>query len=93
MDWRSTGGQDREKDNELLRLTATQYSSWPVCKNAGKVLTHQYLLREIWATTIPTIAIPAVFIANCVKRSKRTSIIGTYYHGSGVGYRFVAGES
>jgi two-component system KDP operon response regulator KdpE len=40
-----------KKDNEWLKLTATQYSLLVLLgKNPGKVLTHQYLLREIWGS-------------------------------------------
>src|SRR4051812_22419350 len=37
------------KDSELIKLTATEYSLLALfAKNEGKVLTHQYLLREVW---------------------------------------------
>lgn len=36
-------------DNEVLKLTATEYSLLTLlAKNDGKVLTHQYILRQIW---------------------------------------------
>jgi two-component system KDP operon response regulator KdpE len=36
-------------DNELIKLTATEYSLLTLlAKNDGKVLTHQYILRNIW---------------------------------------------
>jgi two-component system KDP operon response regulator KdpE len=36
-------------DNEQLKLTATEYSLLTLlAKNDGKVLTHQYILRNIW---------------------------------------------
>lgn len=36
-------------DNEPLKLTATEYSLLTLlAKNDGKVLTHQYILRQIW---------------------------------------------
>lgn len=38
-----------KKNNELIKFTATEYNLLAVLvKNEGKVLTHQYLLREIW---------------------------------------------
>ncbi len=37
------------KDNEILKLTSTEFSLLAVmAKNSGKVLTHQYLLKEVW---------------------------------------------
>lgn len=36
-------------DNELIKLTATEYSLLTLlAKNDGKVLTHQFILRNIW---------------------------------------------
>jgi len=36
-------------DNEPLKLTATEYSLLTLlAKNDGKVLTHQYILKQIW---------------------------------------------
>ena len=36
-------------DNELLKLTTTEYSLLTLlAKNDGKVLTHQYILKQIW---------------------------------------------
>ena len=36
-------------DNETLKLTATEYSLLTLlAKNDGKVLTHQYILKQIW---------------------------------------------
>ena len=36
-------------DNETLKLTATEYSLLTLlARNDGKVLTHQYILRQIW---------------------------------------------
>src|SRR4051812_46368618 len=38
-----------KKNNELVRLTSTEYSLLALmAKDEGKVLTHQYLLRAIW---------------------------------------------
>ena len=37
------------KDNEIIKLTATEFSLLSIlAKNSGRVLTHQYLLKEIW---------------------------------------------
>ncbi len=38
-----------KKDQQLLKLTSTEYNLLALfVKNEGKVLTHQYILREIW---------------------------------------------
>ncbi|HWK05728.1 MAG TPA: response regulator [Puia sp.] len=85
-----------KKDNELLRLTATQYSLLALFgKNAGKVLTHQYLLREIWGESYTDqLQYLRVFIAQLRKKiEKDINYPEHIITESGVGYRFVAGES
>jgi two-component system, OmpR family, KDP operon response regulator KdpE len=38
-----------KKDGEILKLTLTEFSLLALlAKNPGKVLTHQYLLKEVW---------------------------------------------
>jgi two-component system, OmpR family, KDP operon response regulator KdpE len=38
-----------KRNNELLKLTSTEYNLLSLfVKNEGRVLTHQYILREIW---------------------------------------------
>jgi two-component system, OmpR family, KDP operon response regulator KdpE len=38
-----------KKDGEFLKLTSTEFALLALlAKNSGKVLTHQYLLREVW---------------------------------------------
>jgi len=42
-------GHTVRKNNILLKLTATEFSLLALmARNSGKVLTHQYLLKEIW---------------------------------------------
>ncbi|HTI10051.1 MAG TPA: response regulator [Puia sp.] len=85
-----------KKDNEPLRLTATQYSLLALFgKNAGKVLTHQYLLREIWGESYTDqLQYLRVFIAQLRKKiEKDVNYPEHIITESGVGYRFVAGES
>ncbi len=37
------------KNNEIIKLTATEFSLLTLlAKNRGRVLTHQYILKEIW---------------------------------------------
>jgi two-component system KDP operon response regulator KdpE len=38
-----------KKENKIVKLTATEYSLLALMiKNEGKVLTHQYLLNQVW---------------------------------------------
>jgi two-component system KDP operon response regulator KdpE len=42
-------GHTAKKNGILLKLTSTEFSLLSVlAKNAGRVLTHQYLLKEVW---------------------------------------------
>ncbi|MFI5219465.1 MAG: response regulator [Bacteroidia bacterium] len=84
-----------KKKNEMVKLTATEYTLLSLlAKNEGKVLTHQYLLREVWGPGyINQSQYLRVFIAQLRKKieddaNKPKHIITE----SGVGYRFVAGE-
>jgi two-component system, OmpR family, KDP operon response regulator KdpE len=82
-----------KKNNELIKLTSTEYALLALfAKNEGKVLTHQYLLREIWGPGyINQSQYLRVFIAQLRKKTEddanRPAHIITE---SGVGYRFVA---
>lgn len=81
------------KNNEPLRLTATQYSLLALFgKNAGKVLTHQYLLRQIWGESYTDqLQYLRVFIAQLRKKiEKDVNYPEHIITESGVGYRFVA---
>lgn len=84
-----------KKDNETVKLTATEYSLLVLfAKNEGKVLTHQYLLREVWGPGyINQSQYLRVFIAQLRKKietdANRPEFIVTE---SGVGYRFAAKE-
>lgn len=80
------------KNNETLRLTATEFSLLSLLvKNRGRVLTHQYILKEVWGYgyTEQTQYL-RVFVAQLRKKiednpSKPTLLITE----SGIGYRFV----
>lgn len=40
------------KNGEIIKLTATEYSLLTLfIKNAGKVITHSYILKEVWGKT------------------------------------------
>jgi two-component system, OmpR family, KDP operon response regulator KdpE len=78
------------KNGELIKLTATEYTLLALfVKNEGKVLTHQYLLREVWGPGyIQQSQYLRVFIAQLRKKIEQDpnnpAIIITE---AGVGYR------
>ncbi len=84
-----------KKKNELIKLTATEYNLLSLfIKNEGKVLTHHYLLREVWGPGyLNQSQYLRVFIAQLRKKIEndpnRPEFIVTE---SGVGYRFVSKE-
>ena len=81
-----------KKDQELLKLTATEYSLLALLvKNNGKVLTHQYLLRAIWGPGyINQSQYLRVFVAQLRKKMEDDPNHPSYLlTESGVGYRFV----
>jgi two-component system, OmpR family, KDP operon response regulator KdpE len=41
-----------KKENEVVKLTATEYSLMALfVRNAGRVLTHKYILEQVWGPT------------------------------------------
>lgn len=84
-----------KKNQEIVKLTATEYNLLSLfAKNEGKVLTHYYLLREIWGPGyLNQSQYLRVFIAQLRKKIEtdpnRPEYILTE---SGVGYRFVSKE-
>ncbi|MCX6301359.1 MAG: response regulator [Bacteroidia bacterium] len=79
------------KNNEIVKLTATEFSLLSLlAKNQGRVLTHQFLLREIWGYSYyEQTQYLRVFIAQLRKKieenpSKPELLITE----SGIGYRF-----
>lgn len=84
-----------KKDHELIKLTATEYDLMVLFyKNEGRVLTHQYLLREIWGPGyIDQTQYLRVFIAQLRKKIEKEPNHPSYIlTESGVGYRFVEQE-
>jgi two-component system, OmpR family, KDP operon response regulator KdpE len=85
-----------KKKDELVKLTATEYALLALfARNEGKVLTHQYLLRDVWGPGyINQSQYLRVFIAQLRKKIEkdpnRPEFIITE---SGIGYRFVCKES
>lgn len=84
-----------KNNNETVKLTATEYNLLSLfAKNEGKVLTHQYLLKEVWGPGyLNQSQYLRVFIGQLRKKIEndpnRPAIIVTE---SGVGYRFVGTE-
>jgi len=80
------------KDEQLLKLTSTEYSLLALLiRNEGKVLTHQYLLRAIWGPGyINQSQYLRVFVAQIRKKIEddpnKPEFLLTE---AGVGYRFV----
>ena len=80
-----------KKNNSLLKLTSTEFSLLALmAKNSGKVLTHQYLLKEIWGHSYSDqTQYLRVFVAQLRKKIEddptHPSLIITE---SGIGYRF-----
>jgi two-component system KDP operon response regulator KdpE len=84
-----------KKNDETIKLTVTEYTLLSLLiKNNGKVLTHHYLLREVWGPGfINQSQYLRVFIAQLRKKIEtdpnRPELILTE---SGVGYRFASIE-
>lgn len=84
-----------KKKNEIIKLTATEYTLLALfAKNEGKVLTHQYLLREVWGPGyINQSQYLRVFIAQLRKKIENDPNRPEYLvTESGVGYRMVSRE-
>lgn len=81
-------------NHEIIKLTATEYNLLALLiKNDGRVLTHQYLLKEIWGQSYADqTQYLRVFVAQLRKKieedANRPKFIITE---SGVGYRFNTG--
>lgn len=81
------------KNGEMVKLTATEYTLLILfARNEGKVLTHQYLLKQVWGPAYTDQSqYLRVYIAQLRKKIEndpnRPSHLITE---TGVGYRFVA---
>ena len=81
-----------KKNGEILKLTVTEYALLMLLvKNEGKVLTHTFILKEIWGPGyVERSEYPRVFIGQLRKKVEdnpnQPILILTE---SGVGYRFV----
>lgn len=79
------------KNNELIKLTSTEFSLLALlAKNEGRVLTHQYILKEVWGMGyIEQTQYLRVFMAQLRKKVEddpaKPKLLNTE---SGIGYRF-----
>jgi two-component system KDP operon response regulator KdpE len=83
-----------KKDGELLKLTNTEFTMLALLsKNAGKVLTHQQLLKEVWGFSyINQTQYLRVFIGQLRKKIEDNPSQPTFIKTeSGIGYRFTEG--
>ena len=80
-----------KKGDELLKLTSTEFSLLGLlAKNQGRVLTHQYILKEVWGYGyIEQTQYLRVFVAQLRKKIEdnpaKPNLLITE---SGIGYRF-----
>jgi len=80
-----------KRDNETLKLTATEFNLLALfMKNVGRVLTHQYILKEIWGVGYQTeTQYLRVFVATLRKKIEENPNQPKHIiTESGVGYRF-----
>jgi two-component system, OmpR family, KDP operon response regulator KdpE len=80
------------KNGELVKLTATEFSLLSLlAKNSGRVLTHQYILKEVWGFGyIEQTHYLRVFIAQLRKKIEdNPAIPSMIITESGIGYRFL----
>jgi two-component system KDP operon response regulator KdpE len=89
-------GRTVRKDDAIIKLTATEYTLLALfARNEGKVLTHRYLLINVWGPSyLEESQYLRVFVAQLRKKIEkdpnRPAHIVTE---SGVGYRFVSGDT
>lgn len=79
------------KNNELIKLTSTEFSLLTLlAKNNGRVLTHQFILKEIWGHGyLEQTQYLRVFIAQLRKKiEENPSKPDWLITESGIGYRF-----
>lgn len=77
--------------NEIVKLTATEYALFVLLvKNEGRVLTHQYLLKEVWGQSYSDqTQYLRVFIAQLRKKIENDPNHPKHIlTESGIGYRF-----
>jgi len=80
--------------NEILKLTATEYNLLSILvKNEGRVLTHHYLLKQVWGNSYSDqTQYLRVFVAQLRKKIEQDPNRPKYIiTESGIGYRFNTG--
>lgn len=80
------------KNNLPVKLTSTEYNLLSLfAKNEGRVLTHQFILKEIWGTAFQTeTQYLRVFVGTLRKKIETNPNQPQHiFTESGVGYRFV----
>jgi len=80
-----------KKNNELLKLTSTEFNLISLfARNEGRVLTHHFILKEIWGVGYQTeTQYLRVFVGSLRKKiEENPNIPGHIITESGVGYRF-----
>jgi len=78
-------------NNEILKLTTTEYNLLSIfIKNEGRVLTHQYLLKQVWGNSYADqTQYLRVFVAQLRKKIEEDPNHPKFIiTESGVGYRF-----
>ena len=84
-----------KRDGEVVKLTATEYSLLSLfIRNAGKVITHSHILKEIWGKMYSDDSqYVRIYIAQLRKKLEDNPNKPKYFvTESGVGYRFVMVE-
>lgn len=79
------------KNNEIVKLTSTEFLLLSLlARNEGRVLTHQYILKEVWGYGyIEQTQYLRVFIAQLRKKIEDNPARPTFLNTvSGIGYRF-----
>lgn len=80
-----------KRKGELIKLTATEYNLLSLfMKNEGRVLTHQYILKEIWGVGHQTdTQYLRVFVGTLRKKIEENPLKAKHIiTESGIGYRF-----
>ncbi len=80
-----------KKNGKILKLTSTEFSLISLlAKNQGRVLTHQYLLKNVWGYSyVEQTQYLRVFVAQLRKKIEdNPSVPELLITESGIGYRF-----
>jgi two-component system KDP operon response regulator KdpE len=81
-----------KKSGELVKLTATEYNLLSLfIRNAGRVLTHRYILEQIWGPTfVEETEYTRVYVGQLRKKIEETPATPKLLiTESGIGYRLV----